>query len=556
MEKRKRTTLFLIVIPITVVLLLLSGCAPATEPAPTEEPVAEAAPTEAPAPTEPPPPTEAPAPTDTPEPEIAEPKVLIVRLYEGVQTLDPAFVVGGYDSQVQSTILNRLVSYDTGPDPKEYKLYNDLVESIEQSEDGLEITFKLKEGVMWQRGYGELTAEDVKYSYERYLDEELDSPYAEDWATLDRVEVVDQYTGKIILSEPFAPLWKTTLPIDSGHIISKKFAEEVGPEGLTNDMVGTGPYILAEFEPSEKIVVERNADYFGDPPYYDEIHFIPIDDDKAAEIALEAEEVQFSRISDASIERFQDDPGYEVATFPALAYRWIGMNVENPKLEDINVREAIRHALDVDSIVQATYMGAAERAYTMVPPGLTGHWADAPRYQPDLEKAEEYMAAAGLESLDLRLDIEDETEYRTWAEIAQQNLKEIGINLEINPLDPGSFWEIGAGDEGLNVELYAISYGMGPDPSWATMWFLCDQVGVWNWNRWCNEDFDALHFRSVTTLGEEERDQIHVDMEKLVDASASFIWITHGTSAYAYMPGVGPAFTPNGEPDFHRFAGE
>jgi len=550
MKNRKYMSLFLIAIAITLALILPAGCGPTPQPADTPVPPAEEAATEAPAPTEPP------SPTDTPEPEAAEPKILIVRLYERIQTLDPAFVVGVYDSQVQNTVLNRLVSYDTGPDPREYELYNDLVESIEPSEDGLEITFKLREGVMWHRGYGELTAEDVKFSYERYLDEELDSPYADDWATLDHVEVIDKYTGKIILSEPFAPLWKTTLPIDSGHIISKKFAEEVGPEGLTNDMVGTGPYVLAKFEPAELVVVKRNPDYFGEQPYYDEIHFIPIDDDKVAEIALEAGEVQFTRISDASIQRFQDNPDYAVSTFPALAYKWIGLNVENPKLEDPNVRQAIRYAVDVDSIVMATYMGAAEREYTMIPPGLTGHWADAPRYERDVEKAKEYLAKAGLESLDLRIDIEDETEYRTWAEILQQNLKEVGINLEINPLDPGSFWEIGDGDQGKNVELYAIGYGMGPDPSWATMWFLCDQVGVWNWNRWCNEEFDSLHQESVTTLDEETRHNIHVEMEKLVDESASFIWITHGTSAFAYAPNVVPAFTPNGDVDFHRFSSE
>jgi peptide/nickel transport system substrate-binding protein len=526
--------------------LALAACA---APQPTQAPAATSAPTQAPAPTATPVPPTATAvpPTATPMP--AEPKILKIRLYGDIQNVDPAFRISQNDDVVANCVMDGLVRYG----PNSYDLVNQLAEKIEQSEDGLTITFKLKEGVKWHRGYGELTTEDVKYSFERFIDPELAAEYKDDWATLDRVEIVDQYNGKIILKEPFAPLWKTTLPVGSGNIICKKFVEEVGLEGFATDIVGTGPYLFDTWEPKQSIVLKRNPEYYGETPVWDEIHFLPIEDDKAAEVAIEAGEVDFSRIAVASVERFEGNPDLLLIKQPSLRYRWIGMNVEHPKLQDINVRQAIRYAIDVPSILQAAYLGQAEQETTLVPPGLIGHWKDAPKYQRDVAKAKDFMSKAGLTTLDLRIDLQDTTEYRTWAEVAQQNLKEVGINLTINPMDSSSFWTIGEGDKGKEVELFTNNYSMQPDPSWATMWFTCEQIGVWNWQRWCSPEFDELHKKGLVTTDDAEREKIYIDMEKLFDAACHSVWITHGLSTYAYKPTIKPATSPHGVPQAEWF---
>jgi peptide/nickel transport system substrate-binding protein len=242
---------------------------------------------------------------------------------------------------------------------------------------------------------------------------------------------------------------------------------------------------------------------------------------------------------------------------PSLRYRWIALNVQNEKLQDINVRKAIIYAIDVPSILQATYMGQAERECALIPPGLIGHWDDAPCYERDVEKAQEYMAAAGLESLDLRLDLQDTSEYRTWGEIVQQNLKDIGINLELNPMDSNSYWSLSFGEDAVkNNELLTSNYSMNPDPAWATMWFTCDQIAVWNTQSWCDERYDELHYKALTTLDEQERAQLYIEMQKIWDEAAQTVWITHGFLAYAYQPGVLPATTPNGTPQYHFFKAE
>jgi peptide/nickel transport system substrate-binding protein len=551
----KTRTLSLVSLLI-VVSMVLGACAPAPTqaPAPTTAPTQAPAPTQASAPTaaptEPPAPTVAPTQPPAPTAASAEPKILRIRLYGDIQNMDPAFVTSQNDWVVGNTILDGLVSYG----PNSYDVVNELVDTITPSADGLTISFKLKEGVKWQKGYGEVTAEDVKFSFERIADPALKSPYASDWGDLDHVEVVDKYNGKIIMKQAFAPLWHSTLPVTSGLIVCKKYVEEVGNEKFATNIIGSGPYMLAEWKPKQEVVVTRNPDYYGQAPYWDEIHFIPIEDDKTAEIALEAGELDFGRISLASAERFQGNSSFKVLSQPSLRYSWIGMNVENPKLADVNVRQAIRYAIDVPSILKVAYLGQVAQETTLIPPGLVGYWKEAPVLTRDVAKAKEYLAKAGLKTLELRMDIQDTTEYRTWAEIVQQNLKDIGVNLTINPMDSSSFWSIGEGDKGKAVELFALNYSMQPDPSWAPVWFTCEQVGVWNWMRWCSKEYDGLYKKSLTTTDNTARAEIFMQMEKLWDAAAHSVFITHGMLVHVYNPKIKPATTPNGEPQARYFA--
>jgi peptide/nickel transport system substrate-binding protein len=490
-----------------------------------------------------PPPTNAPAPTAVPPTATtAAPKVLRLRLYGDIQNLDPAFRVSANDDTVAVGVLSGLVVYNPGT----YNIVNDLAESYSTSADGKEVTFKIRQGVKWQNGYGELTTDDVKFSFERYVDKNLKADYADDWAALDHVEIVDAYNCKLVFKEPFAPLWHSTLPVGSGWIICKKYYNEVGKDKFATSIMGSGPYLYADWKPKQEVLLKRNPDFYGTPAAYDEIHLIPIEDDKAAEVALEAGELDFSRISADSFDRFASNPKFKTVKLPSLRYRWIGMDAENPKLQDINVRQAIRYAIDVPSIVKATYMGQADPEYALIAPGLVGYWKDAPHYTRDVAKAKDFMAKAGITSLDLRMDIQNTSEYKSWAEIAQQNLKDIGINLTINPMDSSSFWSIGDGDKGKQVELFADNYSMEPDPSWCTMWFTTDQIGIWNWMRWSSPEYDSLHKQGLTTLDDKAREQIYLKMQQLMDDAAIAVWITNGTMTYAYTPAVEPALSPHG----------
>ncbi len=516
--------------------MLIASCAPqATTPAPSTGPQATTAPTQAPPPTQ------------------AAPKVLKVRLVRDIQNLDTANVTGAVEDTIDRAVMEGLFRYSA-----DGKLEPQLAETYSVSPDGLTIDFTLRKGVMWQRGYGELTTDDVKYSYERFLVTDPKPAYADDWASLDHVEIVDKYTGKLVFKKPQATLWTSVLPMTSGLIVSKKFYEEAGPDKVKTDVVGTGPYLFSGWTPKQQITLTRNPDYWGTQPYFDEMDLIPVDDDKAAEVALQAGELDFSVISLASMDKFQGDTNFNVVSIPSTAYNWIGMNVESPKLKDVNVREAIRYGIDVPSILAAAYNNKAPRANALIPEGTLGYWKDAPVYTRDVAKAKEYLAKAGLTSLDLKFTYENTDEYSTWAQIVQQNLKDVGINVALNPLDSSSFWAYGEGGKDKELELFAVGYSsVAPEPAWSTMWFTCDQVDLWNWMRWCNKQFDALHLQGIETIDTAKREPIYIQMQQLWDQAVISVFVTNVPQVYASKVGIKPVIYPGGlSPMLREFSGQ
>lgn len=499
-------------------------------------------------------PTVAPTAAPTLAPTAASPKILKVRIRGDITNLDTANVTGDVEDSIDRAVMEGLFRYDANG-----KLQPQLVDTYSVSQDGLTVSFTLHKGVMWQRGFGELTMDDVKFSYERYLATNPKPAYADDFASLDHVEIVDNYTGKLIFKQPQATLWTSVLPMTSGLIVSKKFYDQAGPDKIKTDIVGTGPYVFAQWIPKQEVVLKRNPDYWGTQPYYDEIDLIPVDDDKAAEVALQAGELDFSGISLASEEKFQADSNFTVDVVPATQYKWIGMNVESPKLKDINVREAIRYGIDVPSILAAAYNNKVPRANALIQPeSAVGYWQDAPVYNRDVATAKSYLAKAGITSLNLTLTYENTDEYNTWGQIIQQNLKDVGINITLNPLDSSSFWALGEGGKDQTLELFELYYSsVVPDPAWSTQWFTCDQVDLWNWMRWCNKDFDALHQKGITTIDPAQRAPIYIQMQQLWDAAVISVFVTDQPQVYASKAGIKAVIYPGGlAPMLRDFSGQ
>ena len=165
--------------------------------------------------------------------------VLRYRVFTDMQVLDPPFRLTAPEGDVITVIFPKLVSFEPGD---AWKWKPDAAEEIEQTDD-THIRFKLRHGLKWTNGFGELTAEDVKYSFERVIDPKLQAPYKDDWAALDHVEVADKYSGVIVLKEYFAPLWWSTLPWNTAAIICKKATEAAGGRFTTQPPATCGPYM-------------------------------------------------------------------------------------------------------------------------------------------------------------------------------------------------------------------------------------------------------------------------------------------------------------------------
>lgn len=515
---------------VTVVMLLsmvLSACA--SSPA-----VDEAAPSNQAA--------ESSQPTSA-QPADEKGKTLTVHLYEDIQNLDPAFYPSDADESVMADVYQGLVGWKPGT----FDLVNLLAEEITTSADGKEIDFKLREGVQFHHGYGELTAEDVKFSYERMIDPKLNAVYASDWAALDHVEVTGKYTGKIILKEPSAPLWISTLPGTSGYILSKKAVEEKGNDGIATFPVGTGPYEFQEWEPNAFVKETLFADYWGTKPEWATITHQYVPEESSVDIALETGELDFGRISPSSVDRFQNNKDFQVIAVPSLDWEVLFMNVQSPALKDPNVRKAIRSAIDVDAINQAVYEGKYQPLCNMMTSQMLGYWKDAPCYKRDVEKAKEYLAQAGVKDLELHLAIQNTEDEKAVGEIIQANLADIGINVILDIEDDSTFTEEGFGPDAVNkrqmVYLNWINY---PDPSMTTTFFKCDQVTQWNWMYYCNPEFDKLNDAALAEMDKQKRADMYIDMQKMIDDEAGAVFVSNIVLYYAARKGIEPAITPHG----------
>jgi peptide/nickel transport system substrate-binding protein len=461
----------------------------------------------------------------------AQGDTLSVRARNGadIDTMDPAFYVGNEENNIDLAIYSKLLRF--GPGGSE--LVPDAAEWVELSDDGTVLEFRLREGIQFHHGYGEMTAEDVKFSFERFIDEDLDSPYAAEWATLDRVEVTGRYTGRVILNEVYAPLLSNTVPFNTGSIISRAAFEERGDRFATQP-VGSGPYFWASWEPNQRIVLERFDDYYDEAPDFARIEIVPIIDPQIAEFSFDAGELDATEISLDSFGRYQNQPDAVLEVLDTLRYHWLGFNVSEEPFDDARVREAVRYVVDVDEVLAGAYNSVPNRANTMLAPDLLGYWEDAPEYQPDLEHARELLAEAGYpDGFRTTLVTDDVTQHQQSAAIVQQQLRRIGIDADIEIVQD-MFETIG---QGSRPGLHYASFSAVLDPGYWFEWFTCDQVGQWNYWEWCNDEYDRLKNEAGRTADPEERAERYVRMQQIIDEDITAIWVTNGASVYVHREG-------------------
>ncbi|MGH3095922.1 MAG: ABC transporter substrate-binding protein [Streptosporangiales bacterium] len=466
---------------------------------------------------------------------------LAIRTIQDIESLDPAFMTSSVGDAVMVCVAENLVTYRQGST----KLVNELAEKLTSSTDGLSHSFTLKKGVQFHGGYGEVTAEDVKFSFERIAGitkPDIHSTYSGDWATLKEVEVTGKHTGVIKLTKPFAPLFHTTLPGNAGIVISKKAYEKLGKEFATNP-IGSGPFEFVNWKRGQHTLLRQfdkwsnPAKKWADKPQWKTIKFVPIPDDHSADIAVETGDVDFGEIPYSSVKRFNDNDKFTITTQATLDYAFIGFNVTDPDLSDIRVRKAIRQALDVDSMLQAAFDGETKRAYGLISPDMPiGYWKDAPHYKADRKAAKQQLQQAGKTGLHLEMGIREGPGSEEIAQVVQQNLADIGIKVSIKKY-PGDQLH----QQVKSLQMFYQSFSNQADPSWATVWFTSDQIGDWNFMSWSNKEFDKLHQAALVELDQKRRNQMYVKMQQLMDDDAIVDWVMYRTKHYAHSPDLDPS---------------
>ena len=478
--------------------------------------------------------------------------VLTLRSYSDLQLLDPAFRLSAPEGDIIRAIFAGLVVNTPGDDWGWKSL---AAESIEQLDDTT-IAFTLRDNIGFTDGFGQMTAEDVKFSFERVADPANESPYKGDWAELKEVEVKDKLSGLIHLKTAFAPLWTSTLPTETCSILSKAAVEQVGGKIGTEAVGQSGQYLLTEWVPKQRAVLKRNPDWSYEPGGYDEIHILPIEDPATAELGFEAGDIDHTWTAVSSIQRLKDKPpaGGVVLEKPSLAYVWLGMNQDVAPFDNPTIRRAVQHAIDRQTVVDAAYFGAAATSTGIIAPGLPGN-REANLYEYDPDKARALLEQEGATDLSVTLDILNQSERLTAAQVIQANLADVGIQCEVKQNDSGTFWTLGSkdGDYWNKLQLTLNRFSMQPDPSWATAWFVPEQIGVWNWERFNSPEFGELHAKGLTTIDPAERDKIYKRMQDIMEESGCYVFLTHEVTGVLHRDTVAPGLKPNGEPLFSEF---
>jgi peptide/nickel transport system substrate-binding protein len=529
-----------------LVVALLVSCAPAGNVQVTPTQVTETKPVEAlptttmalPAPTvAPPTPTLAPpAPTAVP----VSKNELRIQNWGDINTLDPSFMTSTErEFTIMNCIYSGLVKYKVGT----WDIEPDLALSWDISADNKQITFHLRKGVQFQKGYGEVTADDVKFSFERIIDPAQKSPEAATWDALDHVEVIDAYTVKLVLKNPSARLFTSTLPLNAGFIVSKKAVEKLGDAYGLNP-IGTGPYQFDHWTPGQETVLVASKDYFGAPAKIEKLIFVPIEESGTMENALKTGEIDVGGISLMSIKAFQANPDLNVYLKPGLKYWWIGFTVNTKPFDNIKAREAVRYAIDVDAILQAAFDGVPQRANTMFPQGMLGRWADAPAYTPDLVKAKALLKEAGYPNgFDATFLMWTSDTNTVIGEVVKSQLAKIGINAKVVVEEVGAFND--ATTSGKDNNFHISFFATTVDPGYATSWFICKEK--WNLSKWCNPEYDKLWKQADAEMDPQKRADLYVQMQKIIDQDVWAIWLTNDVVAVAMQKYVNPGeLFPNG----------
>jgi peptide/nickel transport system substrate-binding protein len=310
-----------------------------------------------------------------------------------------------------------------------------LAEDVAVSEDGRTYTFTLPEGVTFSNG-DEFTAEDVKFSIERVQSEDWTVSLKEAMSVVESVEAPSPTEAVVTLAAPSND-WLYRMTTRIGAMFS-----ETGVDDLANTPVGTGPYVLDTWTRGDSLTLTTRDDYWGEAPDVQEVTLRYFEDATAMNNALLSGGIDVigTLQSPESLERFADDDRFTVVEGTTNGELVLSMNNARPPFDDVKVRQAVRHALDRQAVLDTTYAGYGELIGSMVPP--TDPWYEdltdvAPQ---DQARARALLAEAGATDLSVAFRIPNLPYAVTAAQVVESQLAEVGITAEIEVLEFPARW--------------------------------------------------------------------------------------------------------------------
>jgi peptide/nickel transport system substrate-binding protein len=381
----------------------------------------------------------------------------------------------------------------------------DLAESWTLSPDGTLWTFKLKKGVQFHKGFGEMTAEDVKFSFERQINKTPGTRYGVNLDVIKGIEIINPHTVQIQLKAFDAIFLLRMVGYQNGYIVSKKAAQD--HEKFKWNPIGTGPFYFDRHSPREKIVLKNFDKFAGTRSQIDEVHWFDVPEDSTKLIGLEKGtfDLLYPEAVTADFADQVKKMGYVIDRRGPGGQERFYIDMTHKPFDDIRVRRAFMHAIDRKAIKETMYPGGLARlATSCVPPGYFGHIPmNFPEH--DVEKAKKLLAEAGHPNgfTVKNYFISKSFFYPKVLTLAQEQLKKVGIIVEMQIVEHAVFHENIR--KNLNpFVLYGGTRITDADP-WLSLFFDSKEIPDGANNKGTN----FAHYRAIDDLlvaGRVERD--------------------------------------------------
>ncbi len=404
-----------------------------------------------------------------------------------------------------------------------FEVIPSLAQSWEISADYKTFTFYLHENVKFHDGTP-MTSADVKWSYESVLENQ--GYFFSQLEHIDKIETPDDYTVIFKLSETDSTFLNVIGRVYAPVVLPKHLYE--GTDPLTNPFnqnpVGTGPFKFKEWIKGSHFTLEANKDYYLGRPFLDEIIFKYIPNDAVYQLQLKTGQVHFgifspslSAISDLEKESHIVTDGF---VEPGVIL-WVGFNLAREPYDDLRVRKAIGHAIDVYDLNEKAWYGLIyPNPYVLGQKGFP-EWsfnpdAKMPEYNP--AESERLLDEAGLPRgsdgvrFSAKLVTWTSMEAPVFAEVLKEYLGDVGIEIEIEVYEFGTYKEVV-----INNREYDISLGggnHGPDPSNTELFF--GSTGYRNSMGYVNEEVDALYAEGKAGITIEERQPAYWRIQEIL----------------------------------------
>lgn len=422
-----------------------------------------------------------------------------------------------------------------------------LAKSWEPSEDGLTVTYMLREGVTFADG-SDFDSEDVKFSLESIMDETTAAVAATSLASVTDVEAPDAKTVVLTLSAPDA-----ALPANLAVLGMAMLSSDATEAALTTTPNGTGPFSFDSRTPSQSITLKKNEAYWGDAVKLDSVEFRVIPDESSIVSALQAGNVQLAVFDDPVVAQTAESSNVTVKGTPQLSYHVLQLNATKGDLKDVNVRLALQCAIDRKQVLDTAALGEGEVTGPITSPAFKSDPASRPCPERDLAKAADYLNKAGKSGGVTIKTIVSQGEYATSVNEAQ-NLKsqaaEAGITLEIEVLESGAYVDrwIAA-----DFEAAVALNGGRPDPDGMYGRYFTSDGNLNKVAGYSSPELDELFAKGKQSSDPEERKVIYKDLSNNLEDNAAWIWLFTSFTYTATASNV-QGFTPmvNGSLQFLR----